>query len=79
MFAPLFLYASTLGAAHQHATPAVRGRISDGAKERLFPLRVERAGTKRQGWFESEALGMIQPGGVILERGAFPPSVDAGP
>lgn len=64
--------AAAFRAAHGHAAPAIRRRIAHGSEYRLVRNGVERTGAEFQSGLQGETLGMSEPFGTVLERGAFP-------
>jgi len=65
--------------AHQDTPPAIGRGVADAAEERPFRGSMERSRRKRQRGFESEALGMPQPAGIVFERGALASASDTSP
>src|SRR5580658_1819327 len=75
----LALRAPPFHTAHQRPPPLIRCGIADSTEHRRISDGVERAGAKRERWFESKALRIFPPAGAVFKGRAFLALARTGP
>jgi len=68
---PFAFCATSFCTLHQTASPSVRGRVADRAKDRKATRRHKRPSTKCQRWLQREARAIFEPSGVVFEADRF--------